>query len=203
MSEMHVICGPMFAGKSSKLIELAKTFTDQGLQVAAIKPAIDHRYDKADIVAHTGQRMSDVGVPIAVADINIPNISDVRFIGEFKKDNINVLLIDEAQFFTPSGIAALKILGMSASHVVVFAGLELDAFGKPFGCMGELLCEADTITKIQGVCAVCQHPSTRTFRRNINENKATVVVGGAELYESRCLEHWIDGMRDYFADQWL
>src|SRR5574337_797634 len=190
MPLIQVVCGPMFAGKSSHLIQLAKNYSAQGLQVIAIKPSIDNRYDNVDIVSHDGQRISDIGdVPIGVASTTIPNISDIKFVGQFKKDTFDVIIVDEAQFFKQGGIGALRILGLGA-QVVVYAGLDLDAFGKPFGCMGQLLCEADQVAKLQGTCAVCSKPSSRTYRKNITENKDTVVVGGAELYEPRCKECW-------------
>jgi len=203
MDKFQVISGPMFAGKSSKLIELAREYTAQGLQVVAVKPAIDKRYSVADIIAHTGAKMSDVCIPIASVPVDISNMENIQFLPVefFKKQSMDVIIVDEAQFFTKKGIAMLELLGNIAG-TIVFAGLDLDAFGKPFGCMGDLLCKADKVTKLESICAVCQKPSNRTFRKDVADDR-TVVIGGADLYESRCLEHWTEGMKSYFSEQWL
>ena len=199
--ELIVICGPMFSGKTSMLISQAAIYVKQGLQVAVIKPELDDRYDKLDIVAHTGERMSDLKVPMAT--MNIDGHLYPQFQGEFIKDHIDIFIVDEAQFFTKTGLNALKLLGLATTRGIVFAGLDLDVFGNPFGFMGQLLCEATTVTKLKGVCSVCGDDSSRTFRKDIDANKEIVVVGGSELYETRCYNHWIDGMNNYFQKTWL
>lgn len=203
MDKFQVISGPMFAGKSSKLIELAREYTGQGLQVVAIKPVVDNRYGVGDIVAHTGAKMSDVCIPIASVPLDVNNMENIQFLPVefFQKKTMDVVIVDEAQFFTKKGIATLELLGRIAG-CIIFAGLDLDAFGKPFGFMGDLLCKADKVTKLESICAVCQKPANRTFRKNV-EDARTVVIGGAELYESRCLDHWTEGMKSHFSEQWL
>ena len=55
-SKLDIILGPMFSGKTTKLLEVMDTLDQQNIKYLAVKPEIDDRYtDKTDnnfIVSH-------------------------------------------------------------------------------------------------------------------------------------------------------
>jgi thymidine kinase len=54
---LEVICGPMFAGKTTELMRRIAAARDAGQRVLVVKPAHDTRYAQAAIVTHTGERV--------------------------------------------------------------------------------------------------------------------------------------------------
>lgn len=173
-----MICGPMFAGKSETLIARLSATSRPAL---AVKPALDRRYGGADeIVTHAGRRWP------AVATERAGQISELVL-----SARPGVLGVDEVQFFDAALIGVVRA-AQSFNVDVVCAGLELDAFARPFGSMGELLCLADEVIKLTGICARCQAPSTRSQllidgRPAPRQDGPIIKVGGAESYEPRCL----------------
>ena len=56
-SKLDIILGPMFSGKTTKLLEIMDTFDEQNIKYLAVKPKIDDRYtsgskDTNFIVSH-------------------------------------------------------------------------------------------------------------------------------------------------------
>ena len=73
---------------------------------------------------------------------------------------------------------------------MIVAGLDQDFQGEPFGQMPQLMAIAESVTKLQAVCASCGSPASRT-QRLINGEPASyddpiILVGASESYEPRC-----------------
>lgn len=178
---LKVYAGPMYSGKTTSLIGEITIALDNRRRPLVIKPIIDNRYGENDIVTHDGvslYKMTDIKVlKLPVGDI--PQIDQVN--------NIDILLIDEAQFFTNIGNAIDAYLEMGIDVVAV--GLDMDSNGKPFGSMPALMAKANKVHKLTAHCSVCGDSATRTYRKP-DAAKDQVLIGGTETYEPRCLEHW-------------
>lgn len=178
---LTIYAGPMFSGKSTNLIAEAAIAEEEGKKVVAIKPLIDERYSKQDIVTHDGNSfLKETQIEVRLVDL--------KYV--FRPQDFScfdLVLVDEVQFFEN----AENVISLSQDHEidVVCSGLDLDSSGKPFGKMPLLLSYADAVYKCHGVCAVCNKPSTRSLRKT-KENNLQIFVGGSESYESRCFEHW-------------
>jgi thymidine kinase len=160
----------MFAGKTETLISRVQDAEARGLRAVVIRPVTDTRSPSAQIASHAGRTWHAVAV--AVDGKGIPD--DVDFLG-----------VDEAQFFGPEIVSHL-LRAVARGVSVVAVGLDLTFKAEPFGLMPSLLAFADRVTKLRSVCAACQDPeASRTFRRATHD--ATVLVGGAEAYEPRCV----------------
>jgi len=173
---LEVVCGPMFSGKSEELIRRLRRAEIAGLRVVIFKPRIDDRYDAADVVSHAGVRMR--AVPVAsVAEL-------LR-----RAESFDVVGIDEVQFFEPAVVGAALQLADQGVRVIA-AGLDQDFRRLPFGPMPELMALAELVDKLQAVCHRCGGPATTTQRlvdgRPAPYSGATVVIGAAEQYETRC-----------------
>ncbi len=173
--KLTVITGPMFSGKTEKLIHLIRIASDTGKLVVAYKPRIDNRYADDKIVSH-----SKLSFP-AHAIINNHTIQSSL---AAPHRPVGLVAIDEVQFFGPWMVEeALSLLQRGID--VMVSGLDLTYQGHPFGIMPELLCLADEIHKLAATCAKCGARATRSYRTAASA--AAVLVGGAEAYEPRCL----------------
>ena len=180
---LTIITGPMFSGKTSKLISIAKANLIAGNKIGVYKPSNDDRYCVEGIATHDGRE-----IPAVMLDRHNP---DKLWFNGFYATRYNpdaVLFFDECQFFNTNKFEWLirKLLDRN----VVCAGLANDFQGFPFGPMPYLLSVADQIISLKAVCAKCKKigTATRTFRKTKDQRQT--VVGGAEMYEPRCFDCW-------------
>lgn len=174
---IEVICGSMFSGKSEELIRQIRHVLLAKQNIIVFKPKIDTRYAEKEIVSHNGNKVT--AIPIDKPQ----NIMD------YLTDEIDVVAIDEVQFFDNTIINIVQELANKGYRVIV-AGLDQDFRGEPFHPMPELMAISEQITKLHAVCAVCGAPASRT-QRLINQQPAhydddIVVLGAFEAYEPRC-----------------
>ena len=166
----------MFSGKSEEMIRRLRRAEIAGQRVILFKPRIDDRYDVADVVSHAGVRMAAVPVD-GCAEL----VARAR--------SLEVVGIDEVQFFEPAIVDAALALADGGARVIV-AGLDQDFRREPFGPMPELLTRAEFVDKLQAVCHRCGGPATTTQRlvdgRPAPYAGETIVVGALDSYEARC-----------------
>ncbi len=184
---LEVITGPMFAGKTTELIKRVERQAFAKRKVALFKPAIDTRYSVEEVVAHNGLSYGAYVVPTSEGGVEL--IREITL-----REGLEVIGIDEVQFFPVKIVDALNDLADSGVYVIA-SGLNLDFKGDPFPVTKELLVRADNIVYLTAVCTVCGRPATRS-QRLINgkpapRNSPVIQVGGRESYEARCREHHI------------
>lgn len=174
VGRIEVITGPMFSGKSEELIRRLKRARIARLRVTCFKPDIDLRYHRTAIASHSSQTMEAH---------TVANLEELRAQLEPELDAIDVIGIDEAQFFQPELVTYCLHL-VSIGKRVVIAGLDTTFAGVPFEPVPHLLAIADEILKLSAVCMKCGAPAIHTQR--LGSNQQLVVVGAAGLYEARC-----------------
>lgn len=171
-----VITGCMFSGKTEELIKTIKRHHLAKKNYQIFKPTLDNRFGYEDlIVSHNQQKL-----PATTVD-------DPKEILLHLKKSINVVGIDEAQFFSEDIISVVNELAKVGIDVVL-SGLDTDWQGRPFHPMPLLLATADIIKKQYAVCSICGEDATRT-QRLVSVNK-TVLVGAGEVYQARCRTHF-------------
>lgn len=172
---IEVICGSMFSGKTEELIRRIRRAEIARQRVKVFKPKIDNRYSEFEIVSHNEQSYpSDV-------------VQDADEIPE-KSFDVEVIGIDEAQFFDNNLISVCQNLADSGKRVIV-AGLDQDYRAMPFEPMPQLLSIAEYITKTLAVCVICGTPANRTQR--ITASGEQILVGAKNHYEARCRIHHV------------
>jgi len=184
---LEVITGPMFAGKTTELIKRVERQAFAKRKVALFKPAIDTRYSTEEVVAHNGLSYGAYVVPTSEEGVEL--IREITL-----REGLEVIGVDEVQFFSMSIVKALNELADSGVYVIA-SGLNLDFKGDPFPVTKELLARADNIVYLTAVCTVCGRPATRSQRlidgKPAPKNSPVIQVGGRESYEARCREHHI------------
>jgi thymidine kinase len=167
---VEVITGSMFSGKTEELMRRLRRATFAGLKVEVFKPSIDTRYSEAQVVSH--DERSIVSTPV-------DNASSILLLA----DDVDVVGIDEAQFFDNSIIEVCNKLADKGVRVVI-AGLDIDFMGNPFGPMPGLLSIAEFVTKVHAICVKCGNLAQYSFRKS--EEAQVVVLGEKDKYEPLC-----------------
>ncbi len=169
---IEVICGSMFSGKTEELIRRLKRAQFAKQKVEIFKPKIDTRYHEMDVVSHDSNAIMSTPVP---ASSNILLLAN----------DVDVVAIDEAQFFDMELVGVCNQLANSGVRVIV-AGLDMDFEGKPFGPMPQLMATAEHVTKVHAICMDCGALATFSYRKSAN--KSLVMLGETESYEPLCRE---------------
>lgn len=167
---IEVICGSMFSGKTEELLRRLKRAKYANLKIAIFKPKIDTRYDEEKVVSHDANFINST----VVASSN-----DIITLSE----NVDVVAIDEAQFFDENLYSVCNTLAINGIRVIV-AGLDMDFLGNPFGPIPNLLSVAEHITKVHAICVDCGAIANHSFRKNKDEE--LVKLGEHNEYKPLC-----------------
>src|SRR4051812_41413347 len=122
---IEVICGSMFSGKTEELIRRLRRAKIANLRIEIYKPSIDNRYHATDVVSHDANSISST---------IIENSQTILLYAS----GVDVVGIDEAQFFDPEIVTVCEKLAARGVRVIV-AGLDMDYRGRPFGPVPDLL----------------------------------------------------------------
>ena len=186
---LTVYAGPMYAGKTTALIAELETSLEDGKNVFVVKPIIDDRYSSEDVVSHDGTSLKkETGHTVKCL-----GLSDILQLSDLEE--VDVLLVDEAQFFNELSYKGIPEYLANGIDVVAVA-LDMDSEGEGFGSMPFLLERANVVYKLSSICSVCGEEATRTFRKFTASSTSQVLIGGNETYEPRCLQHWLEGQRE-------
>jgi thymidine kinase len=176
---LKVYTGPMYAGKTTKVLQDVLWLNHQKKKVLIVKPAIDNRYGDASIVTHNQLSYPCVTVSSLAQIWNMSNVSYKEY---------HTICIDEAQFIDDTDAITFVEHVLSEGINVIASGLDQDSRGVPFDTTAKLMALADDLEKIKGICGVCGKEATKTYR--INATGDRIQVGSEGMYDSRCLEHW-------------
>lgn len=177
---IEVICGSMFCGKTEELLRRVKRARLARQSVMLFKPRVDNRYDAVKIVSHEG--MNAEAAPVA-------NTEELLRLAA--QGTVNVVGIDEVQFFDGDVVSAVELLADRGVRVIA-AGLDQDYLGRPFGPMPLLMAVAEYVTKLHAICATCGGEACRSQRLAAVESQ--LFVGGAAAYEARCRRCFVRGV---------
>ncbi len=175
-SFLAVISGPMFSGKTGKLISYAEYYAGRGIQFLILKPDIDTRYGKkAEIYSHDHKTFKAMLVSRTISPSEIARIYA-------KKPK--VILFDEVQFFDKKRIIDVIREFLLHGIRVVAAGLMYDFARLPFGATGYLAGLADEHLELYAICSDCGAKALHT--RRIAGGSSQLQVGAAESYLPVC-----------------
>ncbi len=164
----------MFSGKTARLIEHLQAARAAGRRVVACKHRLDTRYDPAHLATHDGRSFDAVAVADA-GDI-LSAATGAEVVG-----------IDEAQFFGGALVPVCQTL-TGVGVTVIVAGIDHDAWGRPFPPLPELCRRADVVEPLHAPCTVCGRPAT--YSQRVVPVKDDEMVGGPGEYEPRCPAHF-------------
>ena len=164
---IEVICGSMFSGKTEELIRRLKRAEYAKQKTLIFKPSTDVRYSESKVVSHDSN------------EIISKSVSSSKEIIQLSKD-IDVVALDEAQFFDDGIVDACNELANGGKRVIV-AGLDMDYEGNPFGPMPNLMAIAEFVTKVHAICT--KTGNLANYSHRISKSKDLVLLGEREEYE--------------------
>lgn len=172
--KLTVIMGPMYAGKTSKLIALRREIERATQRVICFKPALDNRYgDGHTISSHNLEETEAITFNHLRPEELLTNVPSTA----------NHIIIDEVQFCAPQVTDVIDQMLKQGKSVVV-AGLDLDSEGKAFGPTLTLAEKAATVIRLTAICEKCGAPATHS--QATQQKEETVVVGEKNMYIAVC-----------------
>lgn len=177
---IEVICGSMFSGKTEELIRRLKRARYANQKVEIFKPRIDVRYSEEEVVSHDAN---------AIRSTPVDSPRNILLM----TSEVDVVGIDEAQFFDDSIVEVCRELADSGVRVIV-AGLDMDYTGKPFGPMPALMATAEYVTKVHAICVRCGNLAHHSHR--LTQDEKLVVLGETDSYGAICRHCFKELVRD-------
>ncbi|MFH1174819.1 MAG: thymidine kinase [archaeon] len=201
---LEVIAGCMYSGKTRKLLERIDSLVQREkiLQLPyktfLLFNPITNTRDR-----EIKSRYSDVKQHCIRFDTDNPyQILDHLAQEEAKQEqSIDLVACDEVQFL-PRAIIPITEKLLRQGKTVIYAGLDMDFRGEPFGEMGSLVLMADRVYTLTAVCNVCGGKATRTQRLRdgkpvLYDDSIIQVDTGGDEYQARCfLHHDVPGKPD-------
>ena len=189
MAKLYFKYGAMGSSKTAQALITRFNYMEFGMSVWLIKPSTDTR-DGADIIK------SRIGLE-ARAQVITPS---QNIIEEYRKLGCrDVIIADEAQFFTPEQIEQLRYLVDEDDLPVLCFGLRTDFLTRLFPGSQRLMELADSITEIKTVCA-CGRKATVNARLDASGRILThgdqVFLGGNDSYIAMCHKCWKEKIKE-------
>ena len=183
MAKLYFKYGAMGSSKSAQALITKFNYEEKGMSVWLIKPSTDTR-DGADIIR------SRIGLE-AHANIMVP---EANILDEYARaGRHDVIIADEAQFFTPRQIDELRELVDTQALPVLCFGLRTDFLTHFFPGAQRLMELADSLTEIKTVCS-CGRKATVNARigegGKIITEGSQVFLGGNDSYVAMCHKCW-------------
>ena len=182
MVYLELIIGPMFSGKTKRLIEqyteILKLTPDT--RPIAVNYSKDTRYGAGKIVSHDGRSIRSICID------DLEDLTKPEYVTQFQ--NATHIFINEAQFFPKLKAWTINVVDNMKKNVIM-CGLDLDFERKNFGELMDLSFRANKLMRMYGECAECQCPSVYTHRLS---NETTQVIIGAANYIPVCEECYVN-----------
>jgi thymidine kinase len=165
--EFIIFTGPMFGGKTTRMIASLERAKYRKKKIILFKPEIDGRYSQNKVKTHTGASWNAINVINGQSILEQANGSDI-------------VAVDEA-FMIPGCADALITLFRRGKSIYV-SSIQLSSAGEPFEEMMKLFPWA---TKIEVCPAVCPITGEDAYYTIAKTEVDLIQVGGSEIYEPR------------------
>jgi len=161
---LEIFIGPMFSGKTSKLINLYKQYSFCNIPLAVINHSSDTRYDDTMLSTH-----DKIMIP-CIQTSTLTNITN-------NMDNVDVILINEGQFFEDLYDFVVDMLKFNKKIYV--SGLDGDFKREKFGKILDLIPLCDKVTKMTSLCSLCKNGTPGLFSMRLTNEKEQMLIGSS------------------------
>lgn len=184
MAKLYFKYGAMGSSKTAQALITKFNYEERGMRVWLIKPSVDER----DGVFTVRSRIGLTAEGTAISEEC--NIYDEL---KAKKEKTDVIIADEAQFFSREQIDQLRDIVDELNVPVLCFGLRTDFLTHVFPGSGRLLEIADEFTEIKTMCE-CGRKATVNARIDGKGNVVTdgeqIFLGGNDKYIAMCYSCW-------------
>jgi len=169
---LELIIGPMFSGKTSKLLELYKQYTYCNISVAVINHSLDNRYSDTMLSNHAKHMVPCIRAS-KLRDIWNTSGSESTQANVIKE--VSVVLINEGQFFEDLYDVVCEMV--NANKKVYICGLDGDYKRNKFGQIHDLIPMCDNVYKIRSLCGLCKNGRSGIFSKRVVESDKQTLIG--------------------------
>lgn len=163
---LELIIGPMFSGKTSKLLEIYKQCKYCNIPVAVINHSLDNRYHSSMLSTHDKNM---------IPCIQSAKLKELELNEEIQ--NADVLLINEGQFFEDLVENIEKWL--NENKKIYISGLDGDFERKKFGPILDLIPICDKVEKLNSLCGICKDGTRGVFSLRTTQEKKQTLIGSS------------------------
>lgn len=188
MAKVFFYYGTMNSSKTANLLMTRYNYTSRGRNVLLVKSAVDTRSDPTGVVSRIG-----LGAP---ADVIIPNdlqSYQSKYVDSVMRQaterKIDVVILDEAQFFNPDFIKILVDRVADKLNIPIIAyGLMKDFRGVIFPGSKAWIEVSDKFCEVKTVCDLCGNKATYNYLKK-QPSQGNIAIG-SEDYMSVCRTHY-------------
>ena len=192
MAKLYFRYGAMGSAKSLNLLAVAHNYQQQNKKILLLKPHMDVRFGSETIRSRAGLSMEAdhlvyPNTVFSFAGKVTPDIHptiDLAAIGL-----LHCILVDEAQFLSPTVIEELLQVTIKCNIPVICYGLKTNFKGYLFEGSQRLLELADTIEEIKTTCYFCNRKATQNGKfldGNPIQDGPEIEMGAEEKYLPVC-----------------
>ena len=159
---LELILGPMFSGKTTRLIQHYKAYKYIGKKVVVINFSLDTRYSTTMLSSHD--------------HVEIPCIFTSTLSDHSIWLDADVILINEGQFFEDLLKTVVEMVDVHKKHVHI-CGLDGDFRRLRFGTILDLIPYSDKVEKLGAFCGLCKDGTYAIFSHRVSNESEQVVIG--------------------------
>ena len=199
---LHLILGPMFSGKTSKLLEIYENCILSNISVLVINHSSDIRYSENMLSTHNKKM-----IPCTFIN-RLNNLFDIENDNKYDSNNenvynnsvmlANIILINEGQFFDDLYVWVKTMVEIFDKKIYV-SGLDGDSNRKKFGQILDLIPICDKVIKLRSLCVICKNGTKAPFTLRTIKNGSQVLIGSEESYKPVCRNCY--NLNNTYSDQ--
>jgi thymidine kinase len=172
---LELYLGPMYSGKTSKLLEIYKQCSFCNIPVAVVNHCSDTRYHESMLSTHDKTMIPCIQTQKLKDIWENKNIDESFNSKHLKLHSAEVILINEGQFFEDLYDCVVDML--NENKKVYIAGLDGDFERKKFGQMLDLVPICDSVIKLTSLCSICKNGEPGIFSLRLTNEKQQTLVG--------------------------
>lgn len=164
---LGIVIGPMYSGKTSRLLALYKKYRFCEMPIAVVNFAEDTRYSDSMLSTHDKNM-----IPCFMKNTMVEAFPfDSEEIQKYK-----VFLINEAQFFPDIVEWVKRAISPPYNKIVHISGLDGDFQRNTFGNWLSLIAYCDSVEKLTSICCGCKN-APALFSHRLTKQKEQKVIG--------------------------
>lgn len=180
---LNLILGPMFSGKSTRLIQHIRAFKTLEYNILCVKPNIDIRYTKdSELCTHNQEKEECIMLPVN-------GLQTILGHPDFK--SAHVIMIEEGQFFNHLFDVAVHMMDVDKKKVYISA-LNGDSNRQLFGEIHMLLPYCHHIEWLSALCKSCKDGTPGVYSKCKRPLDQQIQVASEDVYEAVCLTHYLN-----------
>ena len=183
VGECHIITGCMFSGKSSETCKRVKKYQLLDKNVCIFNHCLDdNRYKEGCISTH-----DNINLPC----ISISNFDKIKDENKYDYNNVDVIVIEEAQFFGEDIVDFVKTAVEIDNKIVIITGLDGDSERINFGNIYKLIPFCESYKKLHALCLKCKNGTKASFTKCLVDKSSQILISSKDFIPV-CRYHYLN-----------